>query len=54
MLSPKQTRNGGDILQRPRKTYPSSDSGSPSCCRLCGLVQLGTLMFYFCVFRRLY
>ena len=26
-----------------RKTYPSSDSGNPSCCRLCGLVQLGTL-----------
>ena len=29
--------------RRSRKTYPSSDSGNPSCCRLCGLVQLGTL-----------
>ena len=27
----------------PRKTYPSSDCGNPSCCRLRGLVQLGTL-----------
>ena len=26
-----------------RKTYPSSDSGNPSWCRLCGLIQLGTL-----------
>ena len=27
----------------PKKTYPSSDSGNPSCSRFCGLVQLRTL-----------
>ena len=31
------------MLTTRRKTYPSSGSGNPSCCRLCGLVQLGTL-----------
>ena len=32
-----------NILPTRRKTYPSSNNGNPSCCRLCGLVQLGTL-----------
>ena len=27
----------------PRKTYPSSDRGNPSCLRFCGLVHLRTL-----------
>lgn len=26
----------GNILQTLKKTYPSSDSGNPSNCRLCG------------------
>ena len=30
-------------MPTPRKTYPSSDSGNPSCSRFCSLVQLGTL-----------
>ena len=31
------------VLQMSRKTHPSSDGRNPSCCRLCGLVQLGTV-----------
>ena len=29
----------GNILQTPKKTYRSSDSGNQSCCRLCGSVK---------------
>ena len=29
----------GNILQTPKKTYPSSDNGNQSCCRLCGSVK---------------
>ena len=28
--------SGGNILQTRKKSYPLSDSGNPSCCRLCG------------------
>ena len=31
--------NVGNILQTPKKTYPSSDNGNQSCCRLCGSVK---------------
>ena len=51
MLSPKYTRfhvlprccsaamSDGNILQTPKKTYPSSDNGNQSCCRLRGSVK---------------
>ena len=29
----------GNILETPKKTYPSSDNGNQSCCRLCGSVK---------------
>ena len=34
-----QERDEALILQMPRKTHLSCDSGNPSCYRLCGLVK---------------
>ena len=44
-------KSNGDILQILRKIHPSSDSRNPSCWRLCGLVQLGTLHVHACIIK---